>query len=75
MDTLVQVVVSIGVYVLIFVGIGLLFYAVDKRVKTLLRRPAHCRGCSVEIVAGAQGAVRGLCPACARKRRPAARSR
>ena len=72
MDTLLQVVVSIGMYVIIFVVIGLVFYAVDKRVKGFLRRPAHCRTCSSEIVPGTS-AVRGLCAACASKRRPAHR--
>ena len=38
MDTLLQVVVSIGMYVLIFFVIGVVFYAVDKRVKGFLRR-------------------------------------
>ncbi|MGH7747569.1 MAG: hypothetical protein ACREQ5_22845 [Candidatus Dormibacteria bacterium] len=70
MDTLLQIVVSIGMYVLIFVAVGVLFYAVDKRVKAWLRRPVQCRGCSTEIAAGTEGVVRGLCPACARKRRP-----
>jgi hypothetical protein len=74
MDTLLQVVVSIGMYVIIFTVIGLVFYAVDKRVKAWLRRPPVCRTCRVEIAAEAAAAGRGLCPACARKRaRPAHR--
>ena len=72
MDTLLQVVISISMYVLIFVVIGLVFYAVDKRVKGFLRRPAHCRSCSSEIAPGTS-AVRGLCASCASKRRPAHR--
>lgn len=74
MDTLLQVVVSIGMYVIIFTVIGLVFYAVDKRVKAWLRRPPVCRTCRVEIAAEAAAAGRGLCAACARKRaRPAHR--
>ncbi|MEA2672656.1 MAG: hypothetical protein QOG45_2876 [Chloroflexota bacterium] len=74
METLLQVVVSIGMYVIIFTVIGLVFYAVDKRVKAWLQRPPHCRACRVEMAAGGADAVRGLCPACARKRaRPAHR--
>jgi hypothetical protein len=71
MDTLLTIVVSMGMYALIFVGVGLLFYAVDKRVKAWLRRPVHCRVCSVEIAPGTEGTHRGRCAACARKRRPA----
>ena len=72
METLLQVVITMAMYVLIFVVIGMVFYAVDKRVKGFLRRPAHCRSCSAEIAPGTS-AVRGLCAACARKRRPAHR--
>jgi hypothetical protein len=74
-DTLLQVVVSIGMYVIVFVVIGLVFYAADRRVKSWLRRPALCRSCSAEITAGAPGAARNLCPGCAAKRMPAARRR
>ncbi len=71
MDTLLQVVVSILMYVIVFTVIGLVFYAVDRRVKAFLRRAPVCRGCRVEIAAGSP---RGVCPACAAKRaRPAAR--
>jgi hypothetical protein len=73
MDTLLTIVVSMGMYVLIFVAVGLLFYTVDKRVKAWLRRPAQCRSCSVEIAPGTQGRKRGLCAACSHKRRPAHR--
>ena len=69
METLLQFVVTLGMYVIIFVVIGLVFYAVDKRVKGFLRRPAHCRSCSAEIAPGTS-TVRGLCASCARKRRP-----
>jgi len=72
METVLQVVISISMYVLIFVIIGLIFAFVDKRVKGFLRRPAHCRSCSAEIAPGTS-TVRGLCAACARKRRPAHR--
>ena len=72
METLLQVVITMAMYVLIFVVIGMVFYAVDKRVKGFLRRPAHCRSCSAEIAPGTS-AARGLCAACARKRRPAHR--
>jgi hypothetical protein len=72
MDTLLTIVVSMGMYVLIFVAVGLLFYTVDKRVKAWLRRPAHCRACSVEIAPG-QGTKGRLCADCSRKRRPAHR--
>ena len=73
MDTLLTFVVTTGMYVLIFVAVGLVFYAVDKRVKAWLRRPVHCRACSVEIAPGTQRTRRGLCAACARKRKPAHR--
>ena len=73
MDTLLTVVVSLAMYVLIFVGVGLLFYTVDKRVKAWLRRPVQCRACSVEIAPGTPGTARGLCAGCAHKRRPAHR--
>jgi hypothetical protein len=72
MDTLLQMVVTLAMYVLIFVTVGLVFYAVDKRVKAYLRRPVRCKSCSVEIAAGTP-TTRGLCPACVRKRRPAHR--
>jgi hypothetical protein len=72
MDTVLQVVISMAMYILIFVVIGLIFYAVDKRVKGFLRRPATCRSCSAEIVPGTSKA-RGLCASCATKRRPAHR--
>jgi hypothetical protein len=72
MDTVLQFVISIGMYVLIFVIVGLVFYAVDKRVKGFLRRPAICRKCSSEIAPGTSR-VRGLCAACVSKRRPAHR--
>ena len=72
METLLQVVITMAMYILIFVVIGMVFYAVDKRVKGFLRRPAHCRSCSAEIAPGTS-TVRGLCASCARKRRPAHR--
>jgi hypothetical protein len=46
--------------------------AVDRRVKGYLRRSATCRKCSSEIAPGTSR-VRGLCAACAAKRRPAHR--
>jgi threonine/homoserine/homoserine lactone efflux protein len=72
MDTALQIVVSIGMYVLIFVVIGFVFAFADRRVKRYLRRPATCRKCSSEIAPGTSR-VRGLCAACVAKRRPAQR--
>ena len=72
MDSLLQVVVSIAMYVLVFVVIGFAFAFVDRRVKGYLRRPATCRKCSAEIAPGTSR-VRGVCAACVAKRRPAHR--
>jgi cytochrome c-type biogenesis protein CcmE len=75
MDTLLQFVVTIGGYAVIFVAIGLVFYAVDKRFKAYLRRPARCVRCKAELgrTVG-QGGGR-LCAACVRTRRRTAAGR
>ena len=68
MDTLLQFVVSISIYVLIFVVIGFLFYAIDKRVKARLAKPPQCVSCKTVLPAGEQLYKGRLCAACAKKR-------
>ena len=75
MDTVLQFVVTIVGYAIIFVAVGLVFYVVDKRVKAYLRRPARCIRCKAELGrTHAEGGGR-YCTACARTRRRAAAGR
>jgi hypothetical protein len=73
MDTFLQFGVTIVGYAVIFVAVGLLFYAVDKRVKAHLGGPARCIRCKADLGrTHAQGGGR-LCTACARRRTAAGR--
>jgi hypothetical protein len=73
MDTVAQFVVTIGIYAVVFVAIGLAFRAVDRRVREYLRRPARCMRCRADL-GRSNGAGGGrLCVACARRRTAAGR--
>jgi hypothetical protein len=75
MDTVLQFVVTIAGYAIIFVAIGLVFHAVDTRFKAYLRKPARCVRCRAGLgrTVGAGGGR--LCAACVRTRRRTAAGR
>ena len=73
LDGVLQFLATLAIYFVIFAAIGMVFYAIDRRVKAYLRRPAHCAFCNAEFDPAGGGKGAGTCPTCGR-RQPRAKS-
>lgn len=65
-DGIIQFLVTLGIYFLIFAVIGMLFYGVDSRVRNWIRRPLQCPACSAKFDASLLQKHHGRCPSCGR---------
>ena len=64
LDGILQFVVTLGIYVAIFLVIGLVFWGADARVRRWLRRPLQCSACSARFDASLLQKHHGRCPSC-----------
>jgi len=64
LEGILQFIVSLGIYFVIFAVIGMIFWAADSRVQGWLRRPMQCSSCNSRFDASLLQKHHGRCPSC-----------
>jgi rRNA maturation endonuclease Nob1 len=64
LDGVLQFLVTLVIYFIIFGVIGMIFWAADSRVRNWLRRPMKCSSCNARFDASLLQKHHGRCPTC-----------